>query len=171
MQCECWMGLQDGMCLLCHRRAAVWCNPSCEFVFRGSSEVFCGFREKGSLTGAHYVKPDIFISISDAPWGNFPHRLSCIYTILFWSCYARILFEAQLTPSILHQRQRSHTRRQASHHNVPLADKIEMLPFSKFRGRSCSLNYMVMQGGFLWRPTACFLVGVRYRPFKGFSEQ
>lgn len=165
------LGLQDGMCLLCHQRATVWCNPSCfakENLYSvGPLRCSVVLEEKSrNLTGAHYVKPDIFISISDAPWGNFPHRLSCILSLF---CFDPVTLGCYLKHSWLHQyyiREKDHIQKDNPHISTYLSlTKIEMLPVSKFRGKDCSLNYMVLHGcsGLLFysHPAGCFLAGMR----------
>lgn len=110
------LGIQDAVWLVCHLLTAVWCNPLSftEENLYSTSPLRCSVvfieREKKNrnLTGAHYVKPDIFIPISDAPWGNFPHRVSCILSLCWFD---PVTLGYYLKNSWLHQyyiRQKDH---------------------------------------------------------------
>lgn len=133
------LGLQDAVCLLCHLLTAVWCNPSSfsEENLYSTSPLRCsvvfieGERKNRNLTGAHYVKSDIFISISDAPWGNFPHRVSCKWSL----CWCDpVTLGYYLKHSWLHQyyiRQKDHIQ-SLSHIKMYLSlTNISMSPFSE----------------------------------------
>ncbi len=78
--------------------------------------------------------------------------------MLVWSCYAGILFEAQLTPSILHQTKRSHTK--SIHIKMYLSlTNIWMSPFSEFPNFPAPRTWSLWIIGFYKAttdPTGCF---------------